>query len=107
MGKEAQYIVRLTDEERYTLQQLAVGPRVARAKALQARMLLKTDVEGPNWPDGHIADAFEGGLSTIHRLRQRFVEGGLEAAPGSPTAHPHKATQTRRRAGSPARGHRV
>ena len=80
MGQEAKYIIRLTDEERHTLQQLAVGPRVARAKALRARMLLKADAEGPNWPDGQIADAFEVGLATIHRLRQRFVEVGLEAA---------------------------
>ena len=77
MGKEAKYIVRLTDEERHTLQQLGVGRRVARAKALRARMLLKADVDGPNWPDGQIADAFEVGLSTIHRLRQRFVEAAL------------------------------
>jgi transposase len=80
MGQEAKYIVRLTDEERHTLQQLVVGPRVARDKALRARMLLKADVDGPSWHDGQIADAFEVGLSTIHRLRQRFVEVGLDAA---------------------------
>src|SRR3954454_20710687 len=80
MGKEAKDIVRLTDEERHTLPQLGVGRRVARAKALRARMLLKADGDGPNWPDGHIADAFEVGLSTIHRLRQRVVEDGLAAA---------------------------
>ncbi len=79
MGKEAKYIVRLTDEERHTLQQLVVGPRVARDKALRARML-QADVDGPHWPDGQITDAFEVGMSTIHRLRQRFVEVGLEAA---------------------------
>jgi hypothetical protein len=33
MGKEAKYIVRLTDEERQTLQQLVAGSRVARIKA--------------------------------------------------------------------------
>jgi transposase len=80
MGQEAKYIVRLTDEERHTLQQLVVGPRVARDKALRARMLLKADVDGPSWHDGQIADAFEVGLSTIHRLRQRFVAVGLDAA---------------------------
>jgi transposase len=80
MGKEAKYIVRLTDEERHTLQQLVAGPRVARAKALRARLLLKTDVDGPNWPDRQIADAFAVGMSTLHRLRQRCVEDGLEAA---------------------------
>lgn len=80
MGKEAKYIVRLTDEERHMLQQLVVGPRVARAKALRARILLKADIDGPHWRDGQIADAFDVGVSTIHRLRQQLVETGLAAA---------------------------
>jgi transposase len=80
MGKEAKYIVRLTDEERHILQQLVAGPRVARDKALRARMLLKADSDGSHWSDGQIADAFEVGIATIHRLRQRVVEAGLEAA---------------------------
>jgi transposase len=80
MGKEAKDIVRLTDEERHTLQPLVVGPRVARDKALRARRLLKADVDGPHWSDGPIAAAFDVGVSTIHRLRQRLVEEGWEAA---------------------------
>jgi Homeodomain-like domain len=80
MGKEAKYIVRLTDAERHTLQQVVVGPRVALDKALRARMLLKADGDDPSWNDGQIAEAFDVGVSTIHRLRQRFVEGGLDAA---------------------------
>jgi hypothetical protein len=80
MGKEAKSIVRLTDEERHLLQQLVVGPRVARDKALRARMLLKADSDGPHGSDGQIADAFEVGVSTMHRLRQRLVEVGREAA---------------------------
>src|SRR6058998_2886855 len=88
MGKEAKDIVRLTDEERHLLQQLVVGPRVARDKALRARMLLKADIDGPHWSDGQIADAFEVGVSTIHRWRQRLVEVGLEAAlTRQPPAH--------------------
>ena len=45
-------------------------------------MLLKADVGvgGASWTDEKIAEAFEVGLSTIHRLRQRLVEDGLEAA---------------------------
>src|SRR5712691_10726296 len=98
MGKEAKYIVRLTDEERHTLQQLVVGPRVARDKALRARMLLKADVDGPNWPDGQITDAFEVGMSTIHRLRQRFVEVGLDAALArQPPAQSHANSTARRK----------
>jgi transposase len=88
MSQEAKYIVRLTAEERQTLQQLVVGPRVARDKALRARMLLKADVDGPGWGDRQIADAFDVGVSTIHRLRQRVVENGLEAAlPRQPPTH--------------------
>ncbi len=80
MGQEVKYVVRLTDEERQTLQHLVAGPRVARAKALRARILLKADADGPHWPDMQIADAFAVGVSTVHRLRQRCVEAGLDAA---------------------------
>jgi transposase len=80
MGKEAKFVVRLTDEERLSLQELIGRPHVAADKALRARMLLKADVAGPDWPDSQIAEAFEVGLSTVHRLRQRLVEEGLEAA---------------------------
>lgn len=80
MGKEAKFVVRLTDAERQTLQEFLVGKRVAADKLLRARIFLKADVDGPAWSDPEIADAFGVGLSTIHRLRQRLVEEGLEAA---------------------------
>jgi Homeodomain-like domain len=99
MGKEAKYIVRLTDEERHTLQQLVLGPRVARDKALRARMLLKAEVDGPHWSDGQIAAAFDVGVATIHRLRQRLVEEGLEAAltRQPPAARSHANSTARRK----------
>jgi transposase len=81
MGKEAKYVVRLTKEEREALE-LVVGDRRAAAnKRLRARMLLKADVGegGSGWSDEKIAEAFEVGLSTVHRLRQRLVEEGFEA----------------------------
>jgi transposase len=80
MGKEAKYVVRLTDAERQALQELIGGKRVAADKVLRARIFLKADVEGPSWSDPEIAEAFDVGLSTIHRLRQRLVDEGLEAA---------------------------
>jgi hypothetical protein len=98
MGKAAKYIVRLTDEARHTLQPLVAGPRVARDKALRARMLLKADVDGPSWNDGQITDAFELGMSGIHRLRQRFVEVGLDAALAR---RPPARTQPRQLDGAP------
>jgi len=80
MGKEAKYVVRLTDSERQSLLALFTGKRVAADKLLRARILLKADVDGPAWSDPEVADAFGVGLSTIHRLRQRLVEEGLQAA---------------------------
>ena len=81
MGREAKFIVRLTMEERGTLESLLAEGRAAADKLLRARMLLKADVGegGSGWSDEKIAEAFEVGLSTIHRLRQRFVEEGVEA----------------------------
>ena len=80
MGKEAKYVIRLTEKERSALQDLIGKPRVAAAKVLRARMVLKADMDGPGWPDPKIGEAFDVGLSTVHRLRQRLVEEGLEAA---------------------------
>jgi transposase len=80
MGKEAKYVVRLSDAERQSLQELLAGKRVAADKLQRARVLLKADVDGPAWSDPEIADAFGVGQSTVHRLRQRLVEDGLEAA---------------------------
>lgn len=82
MGKDAKYVVRLTKEEQTTLQSLIGDRRAAADKRFRARMLLKADVGigGPGWTDEKIAEAFEVGESTIHRLRQRLVEDGLEAA---------------------------
>ena len=36
--------------------------------------------EGPAWLDASIAEAVEIDVSTVERVRQRFVEEGLEAA---------------------------
>jgi len=82
MGTDAKYVVRLSDEERQSLEMLVSTKRVAAAKSLRARMLLKADVSeaGPRWTDEAIAGAFEVSLSTVHRLRQQLVEEGLDAA---------------------------
>jgi transposase len=80
VGKEAKYVVRLTEDERQSLQGLLSAKRVAADRALRARILLKADLEGDAWSDTEIADALDVGPSTIHRLRQRLVEEGLEAA---------------------------
>jgi transposase len=80
VGKEAKYVVRLTEDERQLLQGLLSGKRIGADRALRARILLKADLNGDAWADTEIADTLDVGLSTIHRLRQRLVEEGLEAA---------------------------
>lgn len=79
---EKQFIVQLSSEERAQLEALLHQSRVDARRVLRARMLLKADQAegGPAWSDEQIAQAFEVGLSTPYRLRQRLVEEGLEAA---------------------------
>jgi transposase len=82
MGKDAKFIVRLNSEERRGLQALVDEGRGSKSARQRARVLLKTDQaeEGPGWTDERVAEFAEVGLSTVHRVRQRFVEEGLEAA---------------------------
>jgi len=82
MGKAVKYVVRLSSAERETLDALVKTGKGAADKRLRAQILLKSDVgeEGPGWADTRIAEAFEVGPSTVHRLRQRLVEEGLDAA---------------------------
>ena len=76
------YIVTLAAEERQDLSDLIAAGKAAAAKLAHARILLKADAAdgGPAWPDGRIAEAVEVSIATVERVRQRFVEQGLEAA---------------------------
>jgi transposase len=76
------YRVTLTTDERQQLQDLIASGKAAAKKLAHARILLKADAAegGPAWPDQKIADALEVSTDTIGRVRQRFVEQGLEAA---------------------------
>ncbi len=76
------YVVTLTAEERQALSDLIAAGKAAAQKLAHARILLKADAAegGPAWPDGRIAEALEVSVATIERVRQRFVEQGLEAA---------------------------
>jgi transposase len=82
MGKEAKYVVRLTEEERGQLENLVARGRVAKTTRQRAQVLLRAD-QGENGPcavDEAIADLVGVSLSTVHRVRQQFVEEGLEAS---------------------------
>jgi len=76
------YIVQLNTEERAQLLALVSTGRAAAVKLLHTRILLKADVGagGRRWTDAEIADALDTSASTVHRVRQAFVEQGLEVA---------------------------
>jgi hypothetical protein len=88
----AKYIVTLTEEEREFLQKLVSSGKGAARKLLHARILLQADAGGMGRTDEGIAEALQIGLSTIHRVRQRFVEQSFESAlvPASPPQRPDK-----------------
>jgi transposase len=81
-GMHQKYVVILTEAERDHLEQLIAAGTAPARKLAHARVLLKADKgpEGPGWVDAAIADAVEISQATISRIRQQFVEAGLEAA---------------------------
>src|SRR5215213_5490198 len=76
------YVVILTEAERKQLEQLLAAGTAPARKLAHARVLLKADKGpgGPGWVDAAIAEAVEISQPTISRIRQQFVEAGLEAA---------------------------
>ncbi len=74
------FIVRLTQEEHARLRQWVEEGQRARTFLKHASVLLKADADGPNWKDPDIAEVDGVRLSTVHRVRQAFVEAGLDEA---------------------------
>lgn len=74
------YRVTLTSDERQALDQRLRAGRASAPSLTRARVLLKADAgpDGPAWTDTEIADAFDLNVSTIARIRRRFVEHGIE-----------------------------
>ena len=78
---EKKYVVELTTEERQQLNELVHTGRALARKIEHARILLKADQRrGAGWTDAQIAEAFGVSVLTVGRIRQRFVEHGLEDA---------------------------
>jgi len=85
MGKpkaNKKYRVTLTDVERTTLHHLIASGEAAARTQTHARILLKADqtADGPCWTDVTVSDALDVSVSTVARVRERFVEEGMEAA---------------------------
>jgi transposase len=79
---QKKYLVTLSPEERSQLAGLVSSGKRSARTLTRAHILLKADQAdgGPAWEDGRIADAFGCGLRTVERVRQRFVEAGLDVA---------------------------
>ena len=76
------YRVTLTAQERVDLGALISRGKAAARKLTHARILLQADEApgGPGRTDSEIAAALDTSTRTIERVRQRFVEEGLESA---------------------------
>ena len=76
------YVVELTEDERKLLKELVSKGKAAARKIQHAQVLLKADGApgGPAWKDRKIAETFSLTVCTIERIRQRFVEHGLDDA---------------------------
>jgi len=66
----------LTDDERTTLETFVHRGKANARTITRARILLKS-AEG--WSTARLADAFEVCEATVTNVRQRFVQGGLDA----------------------------
>jgi hypothetical protein len=76
------YRVKLTEAERHDLKDLLNKGRLAARKQTHARILLQGDETGvsPAKNDRAIAEALKTSARSVERVRQRFVEEGLESA---------------------------
>lgn len=73
------YIVRLSGKERDSLREIVKKLKGTSQKVRRANILLKADVDGPNWSDAVIAEAFSCRVQTVENTRRRFVMEGFEA----------------------------
>jgi hypothetical protein len=85
---QKKYIVRLTEEERATLEQIVRKLKGSSQKVRRANILLKADADGPAWADARIAEAYGCRRQTVENLRQRLVTEGFESAINGQTRAP-------------------
>lgn len=75
---QKRYIVRLTAEERCELEEVIKKLKGSGQKVRRAQILLKADIEGSNWTDKRISEAFSCRTQTVENIRHRLVERGFE-----------------------------
>jgi transposase len=82
MNYNTKYVVRLAKEERDELEALVKRGKVAADRRRRAHILLKADAGelGSGLTDQEVANALDVGVATVHRVRQVYVEEGLQDA---------------------------
>jgi transposase len=88
MAPASKVVVRLTADQRRTLERLLRTGSHPAAMRRRAGILLKADADGPDeWTDEEIAEDLETSRMTVQRVRQQFAAEGLDA-----TLHRKKPT---------------
>jgi hypothetical protein len=75
---QKKYIVRLSEQERRTLEAIVKKFNGSSQKVRRAQIMLATDADGLAWTDARIADAYRCRTKTVENIRQRIVEFGFE-----------------------------
>ena len=74
------YIVSLSAEEKTTCEDVVKKLKGSSQKVTRAQILLKADINGPNWIDDRIAEAFGCSRRAVEQVRERLVTEGFELA---------------------------
>ena len=100
------YIVRLSGEERSSLQKLLTSGRGSGRMFTRVRILLKADQsdEGSAWSDEKISESFDVTVQTIERVRKQLVEEGLEAVL---SRHPYTQKLSRKKIDGDVEAHLI
>jgi transposase len=74
--------ITLTVEQREQLEEVISKGKAAARTIQHAHVLLKIDsgTDGPNWSDKQVKEAYGVSPATVWRIRQRFLEHGMEDA---------------------------
>ena len=75
---QKKYIVRLSPEEQGILTDVIKKLKGTSQRVRRAQILLKADINGPNWTDQKIADAFDCRRQTVENVRECLVTKGFE-----------------------------
>ena len=72
------YIVHLSAEERIQCEEVVKKLKGSSQKVIRAQILLKADIDGPNWIDDKIVEAFGCSRRAVEQVRERLVTEGFE-----------------------------